>query len=283
MSEDRNPYITDDGLPECKTSVVAFVDILGYQAMIQKAHQNHTAQSLLVRLHKALSAARRHVDHVKQDGGSLLAALRSKKDHYNIRTFTDNIVIGYPIWDDAERELGRIFLDLSFFQLEMVNHGFFIRGAIAIGNLYMDDITVFGQGFLDAYDGESKYARDPRIIITSSAKEAVMTHVNYYSDPARSPQARHLYKDADGQFFLNYLETILIAGEEHGPYLHILANHKSAIEVKLIEYRDQPTYWAKYAWAANYHNFFCDQYRCWFSDEHKIDVNQFQMQLTRII
>jgi hypothetical protein len=226
--------------------------------------------------------ARRHLRDADMDGESIWGTLRPKKDPFKIRAFTDNIVIGYPISDDGERELGAIFSDLSSFQLEMVNRGFFIRGAIAVGDLYMDDITVFGQGFLNAYDGESKYARDPRIILTESAQEAVMSHVKYYSNPSYSPQARDLYKDADGQFFLNYLEGVLIAEEELGPYFDVLASHKSVIEAKLNEHRDQPVFWAKYTWAANYHNFFCDQYR-WFSDEHKIDVNQFQMQLTRII
>ncbi|MGI0014730.1 MAG: hypothetical protein ACREBU_15010 [Nitrososphaera sp.] len=159
----------------------------------------------------------------------------------------------------------------------MVNRGFFVRGAIAI-----DDMTVFGQGLLDSYDGESRDARDPRIILTNSAREAVMQHVNYYSNPSHSPQARDLYKDADGQFFLNYLDSILIAEEEHGPLIDVLASHKFAVEAKLTEYRDQPAYWAKYAWSASYHNFFCEQYR-YFSDEHKIDVSQFQMQPTRIV
>jgi hypothetical protein len=62
----------------------------------------------------------------------------------------------------------------------------------------------------------------------------------------------------------------------------MLINHKSAVETKLVEYRNQPLYWAKYAWVASYHNFFCDQYN-YFSDEHKIDIDKFGMQLTRII
>ena len=283
MSDDRNPYITDHGLPALKESVVAFVDILGYQALIRGAHQNGSAQLLLTRLHEALTAASRHLTNLDEDENPLLPPeLLPRKDLYKIRTFTDNIVIGYPISDDAEMELGAIFSQLAFFQLEMVNRGFFIRGAIAIGDLYIDDMIVFGQGLLDAYDGESKDARDPRIVLSSSAQEAVLQHVNYYHTPSHSPQARDLYRDADGQFFLNYLESTLIGEEEHGPYFDILANHKSAVEAKLEEYRGEPAYWAKYAWSASYHNYFCDQYR-YFSDDHKIDVSQFQMQPTRIV
>jgi hypothetical protein len=220
MADDRNPYINDGGQPQLRASVVAFVDILGYQALIREAHQRGTAQSLLIQLHEALIAAYAHLSENDIDGNRIPRSyLRTERDLFKIRTFTDNIVIGYPIWDDAERELGSIFSDLAFFQLEMVTRGFFVRGAIAIGDLYMDDITVFGQGFLDAYDGESTKARDPRIILTTSAQESVMAHVKYYSYPSHSPQARDLYRDADSQFFLNYLEAVLIAEEEHGPTL----------------------------------------------------------------
>lgn len=282
MLDDKNPYITEDGRPELKRSVVAFVDILGYQELIREAHCNWTSQSLLERLHKSLSEASRRLNGLDENGNSYLPQdMWHHKNRYKIRTFTDNIVIGYPIHDDAETELDAIFSQLAVFQLVMANHGFFIRGAIAIGDLYIDNLTVFGQGLLDAYDGESKHARDPRVVLTKSAADAVMQHVGCYANPSYSTQARDLFKDADGQLFLNYLESILIAEDENGPFFDILENHKSSVEAKLQLYRDQPAYWAKYAWSAHYHNFFCDQYR-YFTDEHKIDLSQFQMRPTRI-
>lgn len=282
-SDGFNPYVSDQGLPELKASVVAFVDILGYQALTREAQRNGTAQLLLTKLHEALSEATRHLSPPSEDVNVFLPhGFRPPfKDRFKIRTFTDNIVIGYPIRDDAESELGAIFSQLAFFQLEMVNRGFFIRGAIAIGDLYIDDLTVFGEGLIDAYDGESKHARDPRIILTKSAEQAVLHHVGYYSNPSHSPQARDIYKDADGQFFLNYLDSIMIAEDEHGPFFDILDNHKTVVTEKLSEHRNQPTHWAKYAWSASYHNFFCDQYS-YFNDEHKIDLSQLQMQPSRI-
>jgi len=283
MLEDSNPYASENGKPELQNSVVAFVDLLGYQQLIRDAHANSTATDLLTRLHQALKAATRHLSELDEEGNPYLPAdTWIGRDRYKIRTFTDNIVIGYPIYEDGEVELGAIFSKLSFFQLEMVNHGFFVRGAVAIGDLYIDDITVFGNGLLDAYDGESKDARDPRIILTESATSAVNKHVQYYGNPSHSPQARELYRDADGQFFLNYLESILIAEDEHGPFYDVLESHKASVQSKLIEYQKQPAYWAKYAWSAGYHNYFCDQYHH-FTEDHKINVSQFQMQPTSIV
>lgn len=283
MSDERNPYLTDRGQPELKRSLVAFVDILGYRTLINDAQANGTSQSLLIRLHEALSKASRYLNELDEKGEPYLTpSLQLNKDRYKIRTFTDNIVIGYPIHDDAESEFGSMSSNLAFFQLEMSNRGFFVRGAITIGDLYIDDLVVFGKGLLDSYEGESKHARDPRVILTKSAKEAIMQHVGYYSNPSHSPQASELYKDADGQFFLNYLDSIMIAEDEHGPFFDMLEKHKAAVEEKLNSHRDQPAYWAKYAWSANYHNFFCDQYSH-FTDEHKIDLTEFEMQPTLIV
>lgn len=74
-------------------------------------------------------------------------------------------MIGYPIHTDGEIELGNAFSDLSYFQMIMSMEGFFIRGGIAIGDLYMDEITVFGSGLMEAYQAETTLARDPRIVL----------------------------------------------------------------------------------------------------------------------
>lgn len=195
---------------------------------------------------------------------------------YKVVTFTDNIVIGYPIEDDAEAELGHIFFCLSQFQLTLAKAGFFIRGAISIGEVYIDDFVVFGEGLLDAYDYETTKARDPRIILTSKACQAVKKHLKYYGNRAYAPQVRDLYEDADGQFFLNYLDGTMIAEAELGPDFSTIALHKKVVEQKLRQHLNQPVIWSKYAWVANYHNFFCDQHRS-INDKYKIDFTKFQM------
>jgi hypothetical protein len=106
--------------------VVAFVDILGYREMAIKATRDKREHEVLSQLHAALDAGRKWLDPDAE-----LPQL--PKDIYVIRAFTDNIVIGWPIDDDAESELGSAFSSLSWFQLEMVNAGFFVRGAISIG------------------------------------------------------------------------------------------------------------------------------------------------------
>ena len=278
---DRNPFLDDTGNPILRKSVVAFIDILGYEDLVLESEASKRPHDFLIHLRNSLSNAIRYLDENIRENGLILQPL-FKKDPYRIRVFTDNIVIGYPVWNDAEAELGRVFSLLAIFQLEMVTHGLFLRGAISVGDLFIDDTVVFGNGLIEAYRGERDKARDPRIILTDSATKAVEQHLTYYTYRSQSPQARDLFIDADGQYFLNYLDTILIAEEEHGPFYEELDKHKQAVENCLNKYRSRPAIWSKYAWAANYHNYFCDQSSHFFSEDNKVDVSKYQMSPRRI-
>ena len=268
-----NPFTTDGG-PRVRRAVTVFLDILGYRAEIEKARKEGRQQAFLQRLR-----------HAFDDAYPTL----NDKDDFNLgrlswatKAFTDNIVLGYPVTDDGESEMGQLFDRLGFFQLEMIRHGYFVRGALAIGDLYIDDDIVFGDGLIEAYDGENRLARDPRIVLTSSATNAVTEHLDYYSEPSRSPQNRDLLRDADRQVFIHYLDTILVAEDERGPFFDILIEHKHAVERKLNEHASNPPVWSKYLWVARYHNWFCDQHEH-FDDGHKIDAARLGAEPTHLV
>ncbi len=276
MTDKRNPYISESGKPELRQSVVAFLDILGYKHMICSANESKRSQEFLSNLHETFVRA---VDYMRDPLGKKYEIFKSKilrKDLYKVVTFTDNIVIGYPIVDDAKLELDLIFSHVADFQLTLAKAGFFVRGAIAIGDLYIDDYIVYGQGLVDAHTAESERARDPRVVLTDTAHEAIKIHLNYYADPSNAPQVRHFFRDTDGQLFVNYLESIMIAEDELGPDYDSIIQHKAAVEIKLKEYTIKPEVWSKYAWTANYHNFFCNLFP-YFTEDHKIDLSNFQM------
>lgn len=90
-----------------------------------------------------------------------------------------------------------------------------------------------------------------------------------------------IYIVIDGQIFLNYLESIMIAEHEYGPYSDELLKHKASVETNLEKYLGNPPLWSKYSWVATYHNFFCEQYS-YFNDEHRIDSGKYQMTPARI-
>ena len=247
----RNPYEVAGSPPTLRRSVFAFVDILGYQDLLQSAQGQGAQEAQLARLHKALSFSRKWLDDT--DGVDKPVG----KDHFSLKAFTDNIAIGWPIAGDGEIELGYGLQDLAAFQLTMVNAGFFVRGAVSVGSAYVDEIAVFGDALLEAYEGESSLARDPRIVLTESSREYVKKHLEYYVDQQEAPQNRDVMRDVDGQWFVNYLDAIRIA-DDGQPAFEALARHKECVESKLEDYRKRPPVFAKYAWTADYHNHFCD-------------------------
>jgi hypothetical protein len=276
MDQSRNPYVKEGEGPQLKKSVVAFMDILGYREMAENAASAGTEPELLRRLHSTLEYGQKFLK------GDLTPPKVGLKDSYAVKAFTDNIVIGWPVRTDGESELGFTFFNLSFFQFSLTLAGFFIRGGVSIGPLYMDDIAVFGTGLNEAYDTESRLARDPRIVLASSTEEAVKTHMRHYAEPNYSPQNRDLYRDSDGKVFLNYLDSVLIAEAENGPFYDELLEHKGVVERALSDHKDNPPIWSKYAWVANYHNFFCEQYPSYFNSQHMIEQSKIRIVPRRI-
>jgi len=284
MPDRRNPYISETGRPLMRRSVVSFLDILGYQQMIKKAQENGKSQEFLDHLYVTLKSAVKRLHDPLGEENDVFRSPILTKDLHRVVTFTDNIVLAYPIEDnDGESELGMIVSQVADFQLTLAKAGFFVRGAIAIGTLFIDNYLVFGQGLLDAYNAEKNMARDPRIVLTKKTQESVRSHLNYYANPDEAPQVREFFRDSDGQYFVNYLERTMIAEYELGPPDdESVINHKNAVETKLDEYLSEPSLWSKYSWVAHYHNYFCDL--CpYFSDEHKIDLNRFQIRPSLIV
>jgi hypothetical protein len=154
--------------------------------------------------------------------------------------------------------------------------GFFVRGAIAVGEACVDEITVAGDALLEAYESETKSARDPRVILSKSAIHLVERHLEYYGNKPHAPQAHMLLEDSDGQWFVNYLDEVLIYDDERDPFYAEFAKHKRQVERKLAAYKDNPNVFAKYSWVAGYHNFFCDMHKRYFSEEHKINTDLFR-------
>jgi hypothetical protein len=238
------------------------MDILGYSKLVAEAREGGTMPEALEAIHRALNRSRSRMGDYDPRRGS---AAPGEMDLYALKCFTDNITIGWPIRGDAENELSSALYMLAGFQMQMIMAGLFLRGAVSVGTCYMDEFVVFGEALIDAYDGEAKAARDPRVIMTTSVVNRFKNHYDTYVYPRYN---QFLLCDADGQWFVNYLQALM---SKRSPYQELLA-HKSMIEQKLVRYQADPTIWSKYAWVAAYHNYFCKLHRSYFSDEYRIDV-----------
>ena len=235
-------YRDKRGGPRMQMSVVAFIDLLGYRAEVLRAHREGRQQEYLLKLRKALDRS--------------LSGLRDfAQGHaapWRVKAFTDNIVLGFPVFiEDEPGTLNIVIERLGRFQLFMTIDGFFIRGGVAMGEVYFDKDIVFGPALLDAYEIESQQARDPRIVLGDSCIDHLAISSGW------------LLKDADGQFFINYLDRIGwydVYDEQRGRApigTDLLTQHKRLVEGKLREYARKPVVWSKYHWIARYHNAFC--------------------------
>ncbi len=265
MDSAGDPYRPDPTAePELLPSALGFVDLLGYSERIKKATLPGEANKELLIIKNALDRAKYWV---REDSGF------GRRLH-RTRFFSDCFVIGIPITreiSEGEPELGDLFFSLALVQYEMAANGIFLRGAISVGPVFIDDDLIFGEALLEATEAERSITRDPRIILTPSAANRTKDHLRWYGDPATSPQNHALLLDTDGQIFIDYLsQSILIAEEEGGPFFDELLVHRDRVVEKLERYRTNPTVWAKYAWVASYHNWFCSQYNHYFDPSYKV-------------
>ncbi len=251
--------IYDDKEPEMIESVVCYIDILGFTKLVEESCHNGKGNDLLKKMNNAINEYFEIIKPIDDSSG-------------RIKVFTDNAVIGRPIFDDGESELGHTFINFSAYQFALALEGFFVRGAITIGDFYINQQIAFGPALLEAYGLESTKTSEPRIILSDSAIDLVKSHLNYYADARSAPQTTSLLKDIDGQWFLNYLNASIV---EYNPEyfdmsIDYLKKHKEQVVEKLYTYRNEPRILRKYIWVANYHNYFCKENFNWV-DELQID------------
>ena len=238
---------------EMTEQFVAFFDLLGFQdEMVKVSNNPDQAEKLLSEFQTTVAQTVRNV-------------LVPPKDRpiWNYRGFTDNFVIALPVQrydgDDSEGWFGIAVLKLAEFQYRLALQGWFVRGGLTMGKFFMDDLAVFGPALVDAYLLESKFARDPRIILSNSVLGLVRSHLQYYGSGFDSPQNESILIDADGRAFVNYLHN---AVEDREPddtnILKEMNIHKAYVEDRLLKHRANPVVWAKYRWVASYHDYFCD-------------------------
>ena len=253
-----NPYHEVNLKPTLKKSMFVFIDILGYSDMFEQSQKKGTQKELLERLHRVLTNQFPLLkDEVslcepKDNGPFLLEDLPSTKferlelDLNIVKPFTDNLVIGWPFVDDGESAWGNAFDKLTEFQLEMVLEGFFVRGALSVDEAYMDNTLVFGKALHDTYKAESQQARDPRIILTSSAAKTIRSYHGYWGRSKDSPIIHEVLIDSDNKTFINYLYPVVSNEYRTTPLEHKFQLHKTMVEEKLKKYKKNPTIWSKY-------------------------------------
>ena len=237
----------EKGKPTHRLSYCAFMDVLGFSEQITESFQVNQGDELLRKFHSILS--------------DRISAMEKEQDETLLyfKSFTDNVILAYPQFSpDLETEFGSILDSILEFQLQMALAGFFIRGGLAVGPLFIDENSAYGPALLEAYQLESKKAINPIITLSDDVMKLVDKHTEYYSSIYISPQHRHVWVSDDNRYFLNYLSECIweIDGGDEVDWKS-LTSHKERIEHNLNKYRYLPSVFGKYVWLASYHNEFC--------------------------
>lgn len=258
MRKTYNPYIQDDGRKIFVQSYCVYFDILGFSDEIQNIKTNG-----LDFFNKYLNVLNKIIEHITEHNNF---GDDNKNKRFELKIFTDNFVIGFPIRDDGETEFGEIFDLLSYIQFEFIKNDIFIKGAISYSNLYMDNNIVIGQALIDAYQLEEKFSVYPRIILSKEVSDKVNNYIDYYADKKWCTENKRYLIDTDGFYFinyLNYLKEYYIDSDDNEMYSEIekeLKMHKNTIIKQLELYQMNNRVFEKYIWIANYHNYFCNNF-----------------------
>jgi hypothetical protein len=244
-------YYDQTNAPRLVRSYCVFVDFLGFRHEIKTAVELGNEDEVFQRFMRMVEP------EIKQLVPSEKDSIEGWPRMWDAKVFTDNVVLGYALWSGhGEKEFGQAICQLVQFQISVAMQGHFVRGGWAVGNLFMNQNTVFGSALLDAHHLESSYAVFPRIVLSPEMKDYVLHHIAFYSSDA--PQYEDLLIDAKGDVMTNYLAETIVDGRVNWA---LLEKHSQIISTRLSEYSSNERVLPKYQWLAAYHNFFCDLVR----------------------
>lgn len=242
----------NDQQPELLPAIVCYADILGFREMTERAFTRDQGGAFLRQIKRSLAAV---YDELRQF--AKLAGTRGPL--FDMKVFTDNIVVAHPLRDPSrdlgEPELGTMLIQLAHVQARLAADGFFLRGAITVGEHYQDKDIAYGRALLEAIDLD-KSGGPPRLVIGPSLEAPIAKQLSWYSGAA--PHGLHLLEDpSDERLFINYLGVAF----EHlsdDPLDHaLLAAHAKSVSRGLRVYRSRAPVRSKYRWVARYHNYAC--------------------------
>jgi len=241
-----------DTLAAYRTALISFIDILGFRQIV--------ASRSCDEISAALRTMRRFSEG--DESGEDFSA--------RVIQFSNSIIRIRPLDSKANEEgrYGTLFhelLDIGMMQGDLANNNIYIRGGITIGEISYDSQTIFGPGFIRAYDLESKIANYPRIVVDRKIFDAMKNDQRLYSSHNDLEDeigyiAREVQRGSDGIHHVDYLRvtTNNMDDPDLGRF-SFLKQHKTNVlgNIKSVSELDGES--GKYLWAAMYHNQFLDR------------------------
>lgn len=230
--------------------VVAFVDILGFQALINRMADGDMAfaQSILRTLELIRDFAKK-ISSV--DNGSLASV--------QVSWFSDSVVLSAPVVD-----FWRVALAVGLLSSRLCLDGILVRGGIVRGLCHHEDDICFGPALVEAYKFEKKTAIYPRIVVVNDL--ANDERKNHWNLPMferiligmERGHSLNFTRDEDGFYCIDYLsghfaKLIGFDGRPGKTYVDYLRAVRSAFSKQLTD-NQPPDIRMKLCYFASYFN-----------------------------
>lgn len=235
--------------PEYPERYCAFVDILGFAELINRLQYGgtplHALRELLSKIHNPPST----------NAGVL------PRSDFRAQSISDAVALSAAT---NAAGLGAIIHSINQLAVDLLKHGFFIRGALVKDRLYHDDKMVFGNALVRAYRLESSIVRYPRVMVTREVVEDIRN-----IDEKTFNQL--LRRSDDGPMFVHVLRAIELAalpaelgteqtrrlGINNSKFAGKLAQYvciAEQVQRRFDEATDNPNHFEKVKWFAHYWN-----------------------------
>ena len=213
--------------------VVAFIDILGASEMIRS-----DPDKTLNMVHK----------RYEQSIGMFEKLFGKLKEVLQVRIFSDNIVIICQSQKIPPLEALKLIVMLtSIIQINFLNDDILLRGGITKGNLFADDIMLWGNALVQAYGLESHVAIYPRIVVDPELIGETKLLISK-DEKTKLFRENYIVQDKDGLCYINYLH---ISKALKDPMISCLAFKERAYD-KLVESTNNIKVCQKLTWHLNY-------------------------------
>lgn len=245
-----------------RQSITTFFDILGFKSIVANERSDF--------IYKVLEKLRAGTEPNEDDRERL---------EINSIAFSDSIVRAVPVDSKGNREFPNGLLFYELFQLAYVQsyliyeYGIFLRGAMTIADICIQDGIVFGPALVTAYELESKHAVYPRILVDSALFDTFKSNPKLLGASHHSPDQdleylnHYAVEDSDGRRYINYL-----SGTHLGDFIevkNVIERHYNRIKTAVADANGANPILEKYRWCAKYHN---DVVNSW-EDENYHDLS----------
>ena len=246
-----NQFENDPDYEEC---IVSFLDILGFRSLIDELSAGEIRQRLEIFRHFSTP------DESEKTSKYYGQGIFSDPGH---EVVSDAVVRARPIRTEVrDGPLAQELIDLLCIQMQCVEHGIAVRGAVVIDHLHLGpnlEGPFFGPGLVKAYEIETSEVIFPRICIEETAIELLKSDASLLKEGHTLEIELQIIEDFvrtddSGLYYIDYLKGAFHELEnDYAAYSIFLEKHKNLIEAGLSN-SSLPKHRRKYVWLKNFHN-----------------------------